>query len=89
MALQGAPVDLSPLKDDPSLGADATRNQNFTFDHPEIKGFNLASDQTRCPFSAHIRKTHPRADLVSNVTILRSGIPYGPEGEFHYSRFEC
>jgi Dyp-type peroxidase family len=75
----GAPVDLSPLKDDPTLGADATRNQNFTFDHPEIKGFNFNSDQTRCPFSAHIRKTHPRADLASNVAILRSGIPYGPE----------
>jgi deferrochelatase/peroxidase EfeB len=59
----GAPVDLSPLQDDPALGIDPTRNNNFNFSHPEIAGFALASDESRCPFSAHIRKTHPRADL--------------------------
>ncbi|KAJ7201685.1 fungal peroxidase [Mycena pura] len=76
----GAPVDLAPLFDDPALGADPTRNNNFTFVHPDAA---LATNQTRCPFSAHIRKTRPRADLGTPEDavhhIMRAGIPYGPE----------
>ncbi|GJJ12992.1 hypothetical protein Clacol_007241 [Clathrus columnatus] len=75
----GAPVDLAPLFDDPVLGADPQRNNNFTFAHP---GSDLTSDQSRCPFSAHIRKTAPRADFNPvnvNNHIIRAGIPYGPE----------
>jgi hypothetical protein len=43
--------------------------------------FDLASDETRCPFSAHMRKTRPRADLGNPAAnqILRAGISYGPE----------
>ncbi|KAJ7192911.1 fungal peroxidase [Mycena pura] len=77
----GAPVDLAPLFDDPELGADPARNNDFTFSHPDE---TLATNQTRCPFSAHIRKTRPRADLPPIVggevhRIMRAGIPYGPE----------
>ncbi|KAJ7512546.1 fungal peroxidase [Mycena galericulata] len=76
----GAPVDLAPLFDDPTLGADPTRNNNFTFVHP---GATLATNQTYCPFAAHIRKTRPRADLGTPEDavhhIIRAGIPYGPE----------
>ncbi|KAJ7476657.1 fungal peroxidase [Mycena latifolia] len=76
----GAPVDLAPLFDDPALGADPTRNNNFTFEHPDAV---LSTNQTRCPFSAHIRKTRPRADLGTPEDavhhIMRAGIPYGPE----------
>ncbi|KIJ37003.1 hypothetical protein M422DRAFT_178598 [Sphaerobolus stellatus SS14] len=75
----GAPVDLSPLFDDPELAADPNRNNNFNYTHA---GFDFTSDQTHCPFSAHIRKTAPRADLSPiNVKnhIIRSSIPYGPE----------
>ncbi|KAK7442721.1 dye-decolorizing heme-containing peroxidase [Stygiomarasmius scandens] len=78
----GAPIDLAPLRDDPVLAADNTRNNDFTFDHPDVPGFALATNQTNCPFSAHIRKTRPRADLGSENTghhIIRGGIPYGPE----------
>lgn len=80
--IQGAPVDLSPLHDDPVLAADPTRNNNFNFTHP---GFNFTSDQTHCPFSAHIRKVAPRADFPAPEVIivnhiLRAGTPYGPEG---------
>ncbi|KAJ7832287.1 fungal peroxidase [Mycena leptocephala] len=76
----GAPVDLAPLFDDPALGADPTRNNDFTFQHADSV---LATNQTRCPFSAHIRKTRPRADLGTPEDaahhIMRAGIPYGPE----------
>ncbi|EJD36462.1 DyP-type peroxidase [Auricularia subglabra TFB-10046 SS5] len=82
----GAPIDLAPTADDPALGADPQRNNNFTFAHA---GSDLSTDQSRCPFSAHIRKTRPRADLGGSLTppnlsaptnsIMRSGLPYGPE----------
>ncbi|GJJ07940.1 hypothetical protein Clacol_002147 [Clathrus columnatus] len=75
----GAPIDLTPLADDPVLAADPTRNNNFDFTHP---GFDLTSDQSHCPFTAHIRKTNPRADInPQNIInhIVRAGIPYGDE----------
>ncbi|KAJ6501275.1 fungal peroxidase [Mycena vulgaris] len=82
----GAPVFLAPLFDDPALGADPTRNNNFTYGAPgQTTGTSDATDQSKCPFSAHIRKTRPRADLgfPENQTnkhhIVRGGIPYGPE----------
>ncbi|KAK7451700.1 dye-decolorizing heme-containing peroxidase [Stygiomarasmius scandens] len=79
----GAPIDLSPLRDDPTIGADNTMNNNFTYDHPEISGFDISTNQTFCPFSAHTRKTRPRSDFgteAANVHhIIRAGIPYGPE----------
>ncbi|KAJ7098358.1 hypothetical protein C8R44DRAFT_748201 [Mycena epipterygia] len=78
----GAPVFLSPLFDNPELGANATLNNNFTFAEPGQTKSNI-TDQTKCPFSAHIRKVRPRADLglPENTThhIVRGGIPYGPE----------
>ncbi|KAF8139337.1 DyP-type peroxidase [Mycena galopus ATCC 62051] len=80
----GAPVFLSPTFDDPDLGMDQFRNNNFTFAEP---GQNKSdpTDQSKCPFSAHIRKTRPRADLglpenASSIHhIVRAGTPYGPE----------
>jgi len=75
----GAPVDLTPLADDPVLAADPTRNNNFNYTHPK---FDLASDQTHCPFTAHIRKTNPRSDINPQNIInhmIRAGIPYGEE----------
>ncbi|KAG9034819.1 hypothetical protein FRB95_012512 [Tulasnella sp. JGI-2019a] len=73
----GAPVDLNPTTDNPTQGADPTQNNNFDYSHT---GFNLTTDESHCPFAAHIRKTRSRADLVApNNTIIRSSIPYGPE----------
>ncbi|KAJ7886486.1 fungal peroxidase [Mycena leptocephala] len=78
----GAPVVLSPMFDDPMLGKDDNRNNNFTFAGPGQPTSNL-TDQSKCPLSAHIRKTRPRADLGLPETsihhIVRAGIPYGPE----------
>ncbi|KAL9094069.1 MAG: hypothetical protein Q9165_003739 [Trypethelium subeluteriae] len=68
----GAPVDLTPLKDDEKLGKDPNRNENFRYD---------PFSQERCPFAAHTRKTNPRSDLPSTEIhrILRRGIQFGPE----------
>ncbi|KAF8804040.1 Dyp-type peroxidase, partial [Phlegmacium glaucopus] len=79
----GAPIDLSPFKDDPALAADPARINNFRF-AGEI------SSQLRCPFAAHVRKTNPRDDLevppspikpisVQPRRIMRRGVQFGPE----------
>ncbi len=78
----GTPTDLAPDFDIPSIGPDFNLNNDFDFDHPAP--FNLAADQSFCPFSAHIRKIRPRADQGnSNFAnqIMRAGIPYGDDGE--------
>jgi Dyp-type peroxidase family len=74
----GAAIDLTPLRENTTLAEDAVIN-DFDFNHP---GFDLRTDQSHCPFSAHIRKVRPRADQNnSNVRnqMLRAGLPYGPE----------
>ncbi|KDQ22873.1 DyP-type peroxidase [Pleurotus ostreatus PC15] len=78
----GAPIEITPLKDDPKLAADAQRNNKFDFGDSLVRG-----DQTKCPFAAHIRKTYPRNDLegpplkadIDNRRIIRRGIQFGPE----------
>ncbi|KAH7099486.1 dye-decolorizing peroxidase precursor [Auriculariales sp. MPI-PUGE-AT-0066] len=77
----GAPVDLFPTADNATAGTDKNVNSAFTFDHTN-EGFDFATDQTHCPFGAHIRAMRPRADVTfdaSNNMIMRAGIPYGPE----------
>lgn len=60
--------------DDPVLGDDPNRNNDFKF----IRG-----DQKGCPFHAHIRKMNPRGDQsedsIRQHLILRRGIPFGTE----------
>ncbi|KAF9498322.1 dye decolorizing peroxidase [Pleurotus eryngii] len=76
----GTPADLAPNFDIPSIGPDFNLNNNFDFNHPAP--FNLAADQSFCPFSAHIRKIRPRADEGNNNfanQIMRAGIPYGDD----------
>ncbi|KIP02827.1 DyP-type peroxidase [Phlebiopsis gigantea 11061_1 CR5-6] len=71
----GAPLDLAPTVDDPALGADPQRNNLFDYGDALL-------DETKCPFSAHIRKTNPRLDLPLlsiNNHAIRSSIAYGPE----------
>ncbi|KAK9412868.1 putative Peroxidase TAP [Seiridium unicorne] len=73
----GAPIDLTPIQDDPSLAIPG-KNQAFRFEK---------NKQEKCPFAAHIRKTNPRADLdqadgtvgTEARRILRRGIAFGPE----------
>jgi len=70
----GAPVDSTPIRDDPDLTTDSQIDA-FRFD---------PTSQTRCPFAAHVRKTNPRADLdafggTEVHRILRRAMQFGPE----------
>lgn len=73
---------MTPTVDDPALGADPARNNDFSFNavFPNDK-----DTQNRCPFASHVRKTNPRNDLLGlgisteKNRILRSGIPFGPQ----------
>ena len=70
-------MDLAPTQDDPALGADPQRNNDFSYTFPDDH-----ETQARCPFAAHLRKTNPRGDLGNNTEpfrIIRRGIPFGPE----------
>ena len=74
----GAPLELAPLRDNPGLGADAKRNNDF--------GFGDDPFQRKCPYAAHIRKVYPRDDTgdvaeAQRHRIIRAGIPFGPEVE--------
>ncbi|KAK0199294.1 peroxidase TAP [Desarmillaria ectypa] len=83
----GAPIDITPLKDDPELAADPQRNNDFSFQGER-------DNQSRCPFAAHIRKTLPRADLedatppisIENRRILRRGIHEKEEAKTQHGR---
>ncbi len=74
-------MDVTPTVDDPDLGADPTRNNDFSYNSVFP---NDQQTQDRCPFAAHVRKTNPRADLAKFGgteirRIIRSGIQFGPE----------
>ena len=72
----GAPLVLAPDHDDPALGADSTRNNDFGY-ADDMKGL-------KCPFSAHIRRVNPRDALKNDIVavnlhhFLRRGTNYGP-----------
>jgi Dyp-type peroxidase family len=72
----GAPLVLAPDRDDPALGADGNRNNDFSY-ADDMKGL-------KCPFSAHIRRVNPRDALKDDVVavnlhhFLRRGTSYGP-----------
>jgi Dyp-type peroxidase family len=76
----GAPLTLSPDKDDPVLGKDDSRNNNFLFARTDGSGF-------ACPIGSHVRRSNPRDALEPNSPeralvisnrhrIMRRGRPY-------------
>lgn len=73
----GAPLAPAPERDDPGLGADPRRNNDFLYREDDPKGF-------RTPPGAHIRRTNPRDALGEGATpvrihrMLRRGTSYGP-----------
>src|SRR5947209_13221820 len=69
----GAPLVLAPDKDDPELGADRMRNNDFNY--KEMDPFGYA-----CPLGSHARRLNPR-DTAHNMNrhrIIRRGATYGP-----------
>jgi Dyp-type peroxidase family len=72
----GAPLALCPERDDPELGADPKRNNNFLFQDTDPKGFYT-------PPGSHIRRMNPR-DTHGDITkvnlhrMIRRGTNYGP-----------
>lgn len=71
----GAPLALSPDRDDPPLGDDARRNNAFGFQKDDPVGY-------RTPPSSHIRRMNPRDAAISGVArihrMIRRGTAYGP-----------
>ncbi|TPK92368.1 peroxidase [Mesorhizobium sp. B2-4-17] len=71
----GAPLALAPDKDNPALGADPQRNNDFDY----------ASDSRgqQIPFSSHIRRMNPRDTQLQRLTdvnihrLIRRGTTYG------------
>jgi Dyp-type peroxidase family len=69
----GAPLVLAPDKDDPELGADAQRSNDFNYAKMDPHGYG-------CPLGAHIRRMNPR-DTAVNMNrrkMIRRGGTYGP-----------
>jgi Dyp-type peroxidase family len=57
----GAPLSMAPEYDNPILGADNHRNNNFLYKPEDEAGWN-------CPIGAHIRRTNPRDALVFDTS---------------------
>ena len=69
----GAPLVLAPEKDDPALGADPQRNNNFNYKSEDPQGYAV-------PLGAHARRMNPR-DTAANMNrrrMIRRGATYGP-----------
>ena len=79
----GAPLTLAPEVDDPTLGADPQRNNDF----------NYSKDPhgRRVPFGCHIRRMNPRDTELTRLTdvnlhrLISRGTTYGPP----YDRTRC
>ncbi len=69
----GAPLVLSPDQDDPTLGADLQRHNNFNYGEMDPHGY-------ACPFGSHIRRMNPRdtAENMQRRKMIRRGGAYGP-----------
>ncbi len=69
----GAPLVLAPEKDDPVLGADNQRNNDFNYAKEDKFGYAV-------PLGSHMRRMNPR-DTASNMNrhrMIRRGATYGP-----------
>lgn len=71
----GAPLALSPLRDDPELGADPRRNNSFLYEQDDPQGFTT-------PRGCHTRRGNPRDASVAGAPrlhrMIRRGTAYGP-----------
>ncbi len=74
----GAPLVLAPKKDDPELGRDMQRTNDFAYAAMDPQGYG-------CPVGSHIRRMNPRdtAENMQRRKMIRRGATYGaplPEG---------
>jgi Dyp-type peroxidase family len=71
----GAPLALAPANDDPALGVDPRRNNDFLYEEDDPRGL-------KTPLGAHTRRTNPRDATIIGVPrlhrMLRRGTAYGP-----------
>jgi Dyp-type peroxidase family len=72
----GAPLTLAPEVDDPALGADFRRNNDFDYSNDR--------QGRKAPFGCHIRRMNPRDTELTRLTdvdihrLIRRGTTYGP-----------
>lgn len=69
----GAPLVLAPDRDDPELGADPMRNNDFNYKEMDPHGYAV-------PLGSHARRLNPR-DTAHNMNrrrMIRRGATYGP-----------
>lgn len=74
----GAPLVLAPDNDDPELGADPMRNNDFNYKDDDPFGY-------ACPLGSHARRLNPRdtAHYMNRRRMIRRGATYGaalPDG---------
>ncbi len=71
----GAPLALCPFHDDPELGADPRRRNDFLYREDDPAGF-------KTPGGSHIRRTNPRDASIAGFArihrMIRRGTAYGP-----------
>ena len=71
----GAPLALCPTQDDPDLGADPNRRNDFLFREDDPQGL-------KTPPGSHIRRMNPRDSDISGFVrfhrMIRRGTSYGP-----------
>jgi Dyp-type peroxidase family len=72
----GAPLALTPDRDDPALGADPDHNNDFGYiTQDDARGF-------KCPFGSHVRRMNPRdSEIFGNPRrhrLVRREVSYGP-----------
>ena len=69
----GAPLVLAPERDDPALGADMQRNNDFNYAAMDPHGY-------ACPVGSHVRRMNPRdtGDNMERRKVIRRGGTYGP-----------
>ncbi|HJT29773.1 MAG TPA: Dyp-type peroxidase [Pyrinomonadaceae bacterium] len=71
----GAPLALCPFHDDPELGGDSRRNNDFLFQADDPTGL-------KTPGGSHIRRCNPRDAAIAGVArihrMIRRGTAYGP-----------
>ncbi len=73
----GAPLTLCPDADDPALGADPARNNDFDFSEDK--------QGLLCPYASHMRRLNPRDSQLTIMTdvnihrIIRRSSTFGPK----------